>query len=171
MDFPLYISQQPKTLEGDAKTWIHIFLSNLVKGASILEVGSGTGRDAQYIEQAGYKIVRTDIHQEFVDYQKHVHGASVHMYDVKMSELPSELPQKYDAILARSVLSHFTAGDVKKILKILIGHLNAKGFIAFNITKDLGICEIKSFLNNENMILRYEAVESDIGVYLTYLKA
>lgn len=48
--------------------WVDAALDLLPnKQASILEIGSGTGRDAQYMEDRGFTVSRTDAVQGFVD--------------------------------------------------------------------------------------------------------
>jgi SAM-dependent methyltransferase len=66
-----YVAGTPKSvIHGMFKDWIDRALANISKGSSVLELGSGFGRDADYIESKGYKVVRTDAAQGFVDLLK-----------------------------------------------------------------------------------------------------
>ncbi|MBX4209558.1 class I SAM-dependent methyltransferase [Candidatus Parcubacteria bacterium] len=167
MNIPVYIQHAPTVLDGTAKVWIDDFLAGLPKEATILEIGSGTGRDAEYIERKGYPVIRTDIHQEFVDHQRTAYEKQVYIYDVTKDSLPPNLPQTYDAILARSVLNHFTLEDLKKIFMTLAARLNPGGKLAFNITKEFDLNEIASILkNNQIQIYETRAVEGEQWAYL-----
>lgn len=51
-----YIKQTPHKLSNDVKKWISDTINGLLLEARILEIGSGFGRDADYIEEQGYKV-------------------------------------------------------------------------------------------------------------------
>ena len=68
----LYIERTAATVANDLKEYFHTLLTNLPKDATILEIGSGAGRDANYIESLGYSALRTDVVEVFVNHQKKV---------------------------------------------------------------------------------------------------
>lgn len=45
-------------------------MAYLKKDASILEIGTGPGRDADYIESLGYSVTRSDAVESFIEYNK-----------------------------------------------------------------------------------------------------
>ncbi len=78
----------------------------------VLEVGSGTGRDADFIELLGGKVRRTDATQAFLDLQaergKHV---------ARLNLLTDSLGGPYDAVLAICVLIHIERADTDRVLR------------------------------------------------------
>src|SRR4051812_23652083 len=62
-----YIDSMSPDIQGDVKTWIDRALKLLPKGSEIIELGSGAGREADYIETRGYKVIRTEAAPRFVE--------------------------------------------------------------------------------------------------------
>ncbi len=103
-----YIDGTPHEVESDAsiKAWIDKALSMLPENGVILEIGSGFGRDADYIEQAGFKVVRTEAAHSFVDYlNKNKKGA------IELNVITDEIEGEYDMVFANAVLLHLTPDE------------------------------------------------------------
>src|SRR5690348_18508311 len=62
-----YVANTAAEVSGLFKEWIDKTLSLVTKKASILEIGSGFGRDARYIESKGYSVERTDATKGFIE--------------------------------------------------------------------------------------------------------
>jgi SAM-dependent methyltransferase len=86
-------------------------MKHVPPGGLVLEVGSGTGRDADFIESLGAKVRRTDATQAFLDLQtkrgKHVE---------RLNLLTDTLGGPYDAILAICVLIHIERAHTDSVL-------------------------------------------------------
>jgi protein-L-isoaspartate O-methyltransferase len=54
------------TLAGALHRFVDEFAGHLSAGAQVLEIGSGTGRDAAYLESRGFTVRRTDAARSFV---------------------------------------------------------------------------------------------------------
>ena len=65
-----YIDGTPSVVDGHVKTWIDETLALVPQNARILEIGTATGRDADYIEAQGYYVERTDATKAFVALQR-----------------------------------------------------------------------------------------------------
>jgi SAM-dependent methyltransferase len=65
-EFQTYVDRTTDEVTGSIKEFIDAFLENFDKDATILEIGSGTGRDADYVERLGYRVLRTDAAEDFV---------------------------------------------------------------------------------------------------------
>lgn len=61
-----YIEGTTKVVNGPVKLWIDRTCDGLIDSAKILEIRSGDGRSAKYIESKGYKVQRTDATLGFV---------------------------------------------------------------------------------------------------------
>jgi SAM-dependent methyltransferase len=81
-------------------------------GGLVLEVGSGTGRDADFIESLGGKVRRTDATQAFLDLQ-----AERGKHGERLNLLTDRLGGPYDAILAICVLIHVERADTDRVLR------------------------------------------------------
>ena len=104
-----YIKYTPKDVSRTAINWLRASLKNMPKNARILEIGSGIGHDAEYIEKLGFKVDRSDGSVGFVDIlRKKGHQAVV------LNVLKDKIPNTYDLIIADSVLHHFTKSETKK---------------------------------------------------------
>jgi 2-polyprenyl-3-methyl-5-hydroxy-6-metoxy-1,4-benzoquinol methylase len=112
----------------DAKSWLE-FLSTLIdKDVSILEIGSGSGVCADYLESLGFTIVRTDAVESFIDYQKSL-GKSIRFLNI----LTNTASQKYDFILANAVLHHFNSSELEIVLNNVKESLSDDGLFAFSV--------------------------------------
>ena len=83
---------------GDA---LRRLLGAVPAGGSVLEVGSGPGWDADFLEAHGVAVRRTDITDAFIDLQAE-RGKVVERLDVTSDDLGGP----YDAVLALAVLQH-----------------------------------------------------------------
>lgn len=70
-------------------------------GGTVLEVGSGAGWDADYLESLGARVRRTDVTQAFIDFQAE-RGKHVDRLDLATDGLGGP----YDAVMAMAVLQH-----------------------------------------------------------------
>jgi SAM-dependent methyltransferase len=87
-------------------------MTHVPPGGLVLEVGSGTGRDADFIESLGGKVRRTDATQAFLDLQ-----AERGKHGERLNLLTDTLGGPYDAIVAICVLIHIERADTDRVLK------------------------------------------------------
>jgi SAM-dependent methyltransferase len=87
-------------------------MKHVPAGGLILEVGSGTGRDADFIESLGGKVRRTDATQAFLDLQ-----AERGKHAERLNLLTDTLGGPYDAILAICVLIHVERAATDRVLR------------------------------------------------------
>jgi SAM-dependent methyltransferase len=91
-------------------------------GGLILEVGSGTGRDADYIESLGGRVRRTDATQAFLDLQ-----AERGKQGERLNLLTDALGGPYDAVLAICVLIHVERRETDRVLRKIRNALRPGG--------------------------------------------
>ncbi len=140
-ELDIYLKKTAGQVTGSMKDFIDSFLKILPPNATILEIGSGTGRDADYIEKRGYTILRTDAAASFV---KHMQDESKPAE--KLNIIAEALPQTFDAILANAVFLHFDDADFKRALINTKAMLKNNGIFAFSIHKGdfIGISDHKN---------------------------
>ena len=94
-------------------------------GGRVLEIGSGTGRDAAWFEAHGLVVDRTDGTPEFVVALREA-GHQAQLLDV----LVDPVPTGFDLVWASAVLLHLEAHDLPEVLTRLAG---AAPLIAFTL--------------------------------------
>lgn len=77
-----------------------------VPGGKVLELGSGPGREALYLEQRGLRVDRTDATPAFVGRLQQA-GHQARVLDVRSDDLGGP----FDAVLANAVLLHLDRDD------------------------------------------------------------
>ena len=75
--------------------------ATLVGFGRVLEVGSGPGRDASYLESRGPQVIRTDATRGFVEMMRE-EGHHARLLDIRCDDLGGP----YDAVFANAVLLH-----------------------------------------------------------------
>lgn len=80
-------------------------------GGHMLEIGSGPGRDADFLETLGVTIRRTDATQRFLDLQA-ARGKKGDLLNV----ITDDLGGPYDAVVALCVLIHVPRDQINQVL-------------------------------------------------------
>ncbi|GER18731.1 class I SAM-dependent methyltransferase [Variovorax boronicumulans] len=95
-------------------------------GGSVLEIGSGSGQDADLVESLGGVVRRTDAVQAFLDLQAE-RGKQGELLNV----VTDALGGPYDAILAMCVLIHVDRAQIAPVLRKVFDALApGGGFLA-----------------------------------------
>jgi SAM-dependent methyltransferase len=91
-------------------------------GGTALEVGSGPGWDADFLESQGVAVRRTDVAAAFIDIQAE-RGKHVEKLDVTQDELGGP----YDAAIALAVLQHVDRALIPALLRRVAAALKPGG--------------------------------------------
>jgi SAM-dependent methyltransferase len=96
------------------------FAGLLPRGARVLEIGSGPGRDAASLEAAGLTVRRTDVTPAFVEMMR-ADGYDADVLDPLDDDLadPSAPGTPYDAVWASACLLHVARADLPTVLSRL----------------------------------------------------
>jgi SAM-dependent methyltransferase len=108
-------------------------MTHVPAGGLVLEVGSGTGRDADYIESLGGRVRRTDATQAFLDLQ-----AERGKHGERLNLLTDRLGGPYDAILAICVLIHIERAQTDRILRKIRRALRPDGVFLVAVWEGAG---------------------------------
>ena|SRR5665811_757463 len=128
-----YVEGTPSDISSDVKDWIDRALSYAPQGSTVLELGSGFGRDATYIENKGYKVVRTDAAKAFVKLmQSRGHQARV------LNAITDDYSGLYTMVYANAVLLHFKPAETKQVLAKVYKSLEPNGIVAFTVKEGEG---------------------------------
>ena len=101
---------------------------------SVLEIGSGTGRDADFIESLGAVVRRTDATQAFLDLMAE-RGKKADLLNVMTDELDGG---PYDGVLAMGVLIHVDREQVGPVLRKIHAVLKPGGAFLVAMRKGEG---------------------------------
>lgn len=154
-----YIEGTPnEVIDGWHKEYLDKIISIISSGAKILEIGSAVGRDADYFENMGYKVLRTDIVQGFINYQKGK-GKEVSKFNI----IDGALENKFDVILAFAVFLHFDEEQFIQALLNTKNHLKDNGLFALSLKNGEGQ-EYSSHKMNGERFFKYWKPEELKGI-------
>lgn len=116
-----------------AKTWIRYALDVLdqrseIKHLPVLEIGSGTGRDADYLESQGVSVRRTDATSSFLQTLRSK-GHTADMLDA----LTDELGGPYRMVFANGVFPHFSDSEVRLVIDKSFDSLAPDGLLVLSL--------------------------------------
>lgn len=103
-------------------------LAGLVPGGRVLELGSGPGREATYLERRGLTVDRTDATPAFIDKLLR-DGYTARMLDARTGSYG----QSYDAVLANAVLLHFDRAEFESVLVKCRAATRPSGYLALTL--------------------------------------
>lgn len=106
-----YAASVPQESSGLAREGIQR-IASIVPAGTILEVGSGPGWDADFAESLGLTVRRTDITEEFREFQKE-RGKAIDRLDI----LTDDFGGPYDGVVALYVLQHIDRTQIATVLK------------------------------------------------------
>lgn len=93
---------------------IRKFLNTLPYGARVLDVGSGTGMDVDFMRKAGFKAEGIDSSEEMVELAKARVGMHFRTMDVRRVDQRAGIT--YEGVLCLAVLQHICRSDVSLVL-------------------------------------------------------
>jgi SAM-dependent methyltransferase len=108
-------------------------LVELVENGCVLELGSGPGRDADYLEGKGVRVIRTDGAASFVAMMRSK-GHDARQLDIRTDAFGGP----HDAVLADAVLLHLTQDQLESVLRRLRAAIRDGGLLAFTVKKGTG---------------------------------
>ncbi|MBN9363669.1 MULTISPECIES: methyltransferase domain-containing protein [unclassified Devosia] len=117
-------AEATRTMSSSGEEMLQVLAQAVPVGAKMLEVGSGPGWDADYLEAMGFSIRRTDAAPSFVAMQRE-RGKTAEILDL----ISAELGGPYDAVLVLYVLQHIDAPLLPGVLRKLASCLSAAGCV------------------------------------------
>lgn len=108
--------------------WIEASLKDLNQDTIVLEIGSGTPRDANYIRGRGFKVQTSDASKKFVEQLRAADDNAI-----LFNALNDPVPGKYGLIFANAVAPHFTRDDMDTFITKMYSSLDPGERLAFNL--------------------------------------
>ena len=123
-----YSTASAPTVRADVASLLDAVLARLRLGSWVLEVGSGPGREAAYLEENGLVVDRTDATVAFVE-RLRARGHNARPLDVRDGDLGGP----YDAVLANAVLLHLDRTQARLALDACLRAVRPGGFLALTL--------------------------------------
>ncbi len=108
-------------------------LAELASGATVLDLGSGPGDDAEILERHGLTVLRTDATPAFVD-RLRAAGHPARRLDVRRDPLGGP----YEAVLANAVLLHLTSAEFGRCVARIRAAVRPGGAFLFTLKEGDG---------------------------------
>lgn len=121
---------------GPTRATVSDFLDSLVElvpGGQVLELGSGPGRDAIYLESRGLRVQRSDATPAFIELMRRDRHQA-RMLDVRSDDLGGP----WDAILASAVLLHLRRVEFERVIERAYDAVRPGGILAFTVKEGEG---------------------------------
>jgi SAM-dependent methyltransferase len=121
------------------RVMIDRFVDRLPDGARVLEIGSGPGRDAVALEEAGLSVRRTDITPSFVSMLRAA-GHEADLLDPLTDDLsdPAAPETSYDGVWASACLLHVARADLERVLTRLAEATRPGGLLHLSLKEGDG---------------------------------
>ena len=130
-----YVNGTPSVVDGEMKTWLDNFAGSLHSGSTVFEIGSGTGRDADYLSNVhSMNVICSDVPDGFVSMLRHK-GYEAYSFDALNDAFPVS---QVDGVLANAVLHHFTEDELNSFLKKVFTFTDGNGYFAFSVKSGEG---------------------------------
>jgi SAM-dependent methyltransferase len=113
-------------------TFLDMF-AGLVSEGEVLEVGSGTGRDAIYLRRHGLQVTPSDGARAFVEMMRD-QGLPARLLDIRADELGGP----YRAVLANAVLLHLNRNDLSAFFERVSRSVTPDGILGFTMKEGEG---------------------------------
>ena len=128
-------AQRRDKAEGKRDQWkldLREKFANLLKKENkqtVLELGSGAGLDAKFLQDKGFDVLATDLSPEMVKMCKKrgLKAEVVDLYNL------SSLNTKFDGIFSMNVLLHVPRKDLDKVLENIANTLNEDGIFFYGV--------------------------------------
>jgi SAM-dependent methyltransferase len=117
-----YAAETASSTSPDGKAALRQLAAAVAPGARVLEIGSGPGWDADFLESLGLDVHRTDAAAAFCDFQAE-RGKRCDTLDL----LVDPIAGRYDGIAMLAVLQHFERAQLDPVLRKLAQALGAGG--------------------------------------------
>lgn len=128
-----YVAASPTTPSEVYASFRQAVLALLPPHGRMLELGSGPGQDAEFFEEHGLEVQRTDATQGFVD-RLRAQGRRAELLDITRDAFGGP----FDIVFAGAVLLHLTTSQFGDVLARAAHAVIAGGLLAFTVKEGDG---------------------------------
>lgn len=128
-----YCATSPSAVAVPVAALLDTVVGRLPASGRVLEVGSGPGLEAQYLEERGLVVDRSDATPAFVERLRQ-QGHSVRLLDLRDGDYGGP----YDAVVANAVLLHLERAHAEKALASFRASTRPGGVLALTLKEGDG---------------------------------
>lgn len=128
-----YFAGSPAGVSDSVTLLLDAVVAHVPPGGEVLELGSGPGREALYLEHRGLRVERTDATHAFVDRLRQA-GHQARVLDVRHDDLGGP----FDAVLANAVLLHLDRDGLARALRACQRATRPDGVLALTLKEGDG---------------------------------
>lgn len=128
-----------ETFSADMSEQYQRFLPMLKDGAKILDVGSGSGRDACYFQRHGYQVTALEPSKNLCREIRKVFSGKIVCSDIQNYQPP----ERYDGIWACASLIHLQEEEILCFFKKIDMYLNDNGIVYASGKSGISTGEVK----------------------------
>lgn len=128
-----YATTSVSSVRAAVASLLDAVVAHLPPGGRVLEVGTGPGVEAAYLEQRGVAVDRTDATAAFVQ-RLRAEGHEARLLDVRDGDLGGP----YDAVLAHAVLLHLAREQTRLALAACLRAVRPGGLLALTLKEGDG---------------------------------
>lgn len=126
-------AQRSRTATGGGYSPFLDSVAGLLPGGRVLELGSGPGWDADYLERLGLTVQRSDLTPAFVEMMR-AGGHDARVLDARTDDLGGP----WDGVLANAVLLHLNRDEFATVLARVAQAVRPGGVFAFTLKEGDG---------------------------------
>lgn len=108
-------------------TGVEAFVAMLPSGASVLDVGCGSGKKVKYLSEKGFAATGTDLSERMIEIAKR-DMPDKQFFVADMHDL-SGIPGRYDALFLQASLLHIPKNEVDAVMEALKKKLKPGGLL------------------------------------------
>jgi len=130
------LSYHKQTFHLDPSSFLEPLLANLKEGASIVDVGCGSGRDLLWLKERGFRATGFDRSKRLAGLAKRNSGCEVVIGDFESYDF-SEI--SVDALLLVGSLVHISPHKFPKVLDRIAMGLTGEGWVLLTLKEGVGV--------------------------------
>lgn len=134
LDYAESTKGSPSGVVGEA---LRTLVDSLPPAGAVLELGSGPGWDADFLESHGLRVRRTDATTAFRDFQRS-RGKEAHPLNAITDRYTDDLWPAYEGVVALFVLQHIERGDAGRVLEKVSAALRPGGAFLASVREGSG---------------------------------
>lgn len=129
-------SNLSKRYESADVTTIHErLLKTFTSNSKLLEIGCGSGRDADFMLKKGYRLTAIDGSEKMINEAKNIHPTlEPHLFVMRLPHGLDFKPHSFDGVYSIATLMHLTKEDIYQTIKNIHTLLKEKGKFLFSVS-------------------------------------
>ncbi len=119
----------------DVTTLHQTLLKTFSPHSKLLEIGCGSGRDASFMQEQGYKVTAIDGSQKMIEKAKTLHPAlEAHLFTIQLPHGLDFESHSFDGVYSIATLMHLTKKEIELSIQKIYSLLKEKGKFLFSVS-------------------------------------